>query len=1456
MMSVASPTVLPVIQQETSDQIATAVAPARPSNVPTPDRAAAIDAAVAELNAVELIPIKTLEFNQREPDVRFLTNMQHSGGRGYSESDLFNIRNGVLHQDTTNDDGWAKFSTSDPLFSPDEYLTMDVRLRVNEVLAREDPDDPAFKAYEGSFAGFQDGAHNYSVYFDEAGFSVQTPTGTQHADMTQDEMHDLRIEKIDANGLFSVSLDGETVITAQALASDRNSFEFGDGSYHRNNSANIDWDYVRIFEVLQKKTKDPAALEALAAALAQDHLRVAGDMAYFEAREARAQQAVATFQRQLNRIAKLTGAHREKALKSVPAITQNLASARAGVRYWSNRALAAERILQRVVPQEERVQQVLTDMYEANAAEAAAEHREMLQKISDKLRLVEETPLDQQSADAQALALQTIAAELQQTIGTMLGATTDQRAMAALAARASLSPLQADLQSLSDRLTVRSEQVFAELERRIPRYMTADVDLTLGLIERTEQNGVTRNVYADIALPEEIGGSLRVDSWAGGDFVHSNVGISADARANPVIKGNGISFDLCRAGKLTTGVRFSVTAMNDSAGRINARFFAGEQEVGTQSILSGEELQFERIEGVTSVVLYGEDAAARAAGFCIENFQVTANTHWEQIEAPVLRPVTNDGVADIAARGDWATPEQEFTVREWDMFVSNNNIFRRKAGDPSLTGNAKMMISTVVRSDEYVRYHLQGSGRIVGVYYIKDHALHELMPGFFENTGTSVTFAPHMPAGGIVLNVFEAKDAVLVRGESGPTRESVEPEKKMKLSLNIVNVDLQPASSEGFRPGFIGEGMSGRMPVMAGGGGTFKVDLNICNQAPVGGRVRVDVFGGPTHTVQDPLDSTFFADMSPYGTQVLTVNVTAAGDPSSGDRRPGAYFRATLADGTVVGEGSVVTGKVNSADPERTVTEVTQADGTVKQVISYVTPPPKSVEQAEQDYRYAVRQKKAHDARVASGGTYAFDDSVDYDRRVAESSAVYIAALEASGMTNDEANDLLNDDGESQPEPLTQQEIALLVEDGRNYNLILDDLNNNLAAALRGELIPIGGGFFARFERLTSGDISVILVAANHSEIGGGSVSAVYTTQKLSVPRTQAQTFFQSGNTTTLEEINSCELAFNHEILASALREYLQKNPFIFNEPETSINRELILDAFKNNFPLDNPHLRYWLLGSGYHDGNSFHAVDLNSLTGGDTDRGDNIYSVAAGTVRISDADLATGTVIIDHDGWISGYLHMPIFKTEQLTPDGKQIYEIRKQQLVGENIEDTDTSKLIWDGMELDAKEHFGFVGGRESAAASGYNEGKRNAHLHVFAKIGDDTIDLRPAIMGAGVTRVKAFDGGPDSNWLTSVDNATRDVAWDDFLQAWVNHSEKLILDRDPQVSNSSGTGVSQRWIAWHIDPTQRHPIIWEEIGETILESGQRQPVMGWVKIGTNKETSGNNIWDSNSGSWFDYE
>lgn len=301
-----------------------------------------------------------------------------------------------------------------------------------------------------------------------------------------------------------------------------------------------------------------------------------------------------------------------------------------------------------------------------------------------------------------------------------------------------------------------------------------------------------------------------------------------------------------------------------------------------------------------------------------------------------------------------------------------------------------------------------------------------------------------------------------------------------------------------------------------------------------------------------------------------------------------------------------------------------------------------------------------------------------------------------------------------------------------------------------------------------------------------------------------------------------------------------------------------VLNEVAKNFPLPDITKHYWLLGSGFHDGNEYNAVDLNHIDGGDSDRGNTVTAVADGVLHIGSYtgdqnwDLRIGAVTIDHstsvngteNAWQSGYLHMPIFATGQIEPvpvkingnieqQEREIFEARRQIIENGALKETGEVIRLWNDKEISAVDAIGYVGGRDGVIDNGsYNERVGNAHLHFFGKKDGKAIDLRPVLLtdnlATSIAYVKAFDAGPDGSWSAYEDNRTLPVTWDAAEKSYVSTEHQVLLDRRDQEPLTPGVQTSQHWIAWHADPTQRHRVIWK----AVQYENESEAIARWVK------------------------
>ena len=250
-------------------------------------------------------------------------------------------------------------------------------------------------------------------------------------------------------------------------------------------------------------------------------------------------------------------------------------------------------------------------------------------------------------------------------------------------------------------------------------------------------------------------------------------------------------------------------------------------------------------------------------------------------------------------------------------------------------------------------------------------------------------------------------------------------------------------------------------------------------------------------------------------------------------------------------------------------------------------------------------------------------------------------------------------------------------------------------------------------------------------------------------------------------------------------------------------------------FPLEgNSSSWRWVIGSDFHYGSDYNAIDLN-YGSGSQDRDMEVKALADGL--ISNINTTYGSVTITHETilnkvkyqWTSTALHMSIYATNRTVAGGVAVYEVR----------DADGHALfeIYEGQPLDTGESYGLVAGR-GPVSGGISDTAFPPHLHQEICINGKNIDLRELTERWGV-QVTAWDGG-GKNELP--------VSWNDGV--WMDDAQyNLFFDRSMQVSASSA--VAPVWRALHDDPNQRHVVVWDN--DTDIQK--------WFR------------WDSASNNWF---
>lgn len=261
------------------------------------------------------------------------------------------------------------------------------------------------------------------------------------------------------------------------------------------------------------------------------------------------------------------------------------------------------------------------------------------------------------------------------------------------------------------------------------------------------------------------------------------------------------------------------------------------------------------------------------------------------------------------------------------------------------------------------------------------------------------------------------------------------------------------------------------------------------------------------------------------------------------------------------------------------------------------------------------------------------------------------------------------------------------------------------------------------------------------------------------------------------------------------------------SDPEQARIEDAILTQVKAHFPLDlnsaaGQHMKAWLIGSGFHHGDSYDAVDLDIGNSGSGDRtseeiwGVPVLAMADGIV--SHIDEKFGTITLQHDAnstsantsWYSEYMHTLLRnKGTQPGDDGKshRVFEVLDKDL-------TTVIRTIVEGVTtVKAGDRIGSAGGAGTSNGQfSYTQFSPHLHerLYYFVNNATHEIDQRKILKDLGFS---TFADG-------------KSIAFDSSLPqgpeagSWVNYSNWLVLDRRQQASNfDQNTTTPTSWLAW---------------------------------------------------------
>jgi len=199
-----------------------------------------------------VIIIKDLPFNvdgqlpSSEPDIELVNTT------GLSESSLYDVTQGLLSQHTLSVDGFAAY------FYPavglqgggldSELITVaETRLRVLGVQGRFGAELSVFDGLHNVGLDFSPGTVNVNNWWGAGGSPAQTAASIQ---MDISVSHVYRLVLDVAHDSLDLFVDGDHIISVDVPDGgfDANGFEFGDGKTAAGNGADVEWDYITVFQ--------------------------------------------------------------------------------------------------------------------------------------------------------------------------------------------------------------------------------------------------------------------------------------------------------------------------------------------------------------------------------------------------------------------------------------------------------------------------------------------------------------------------------------------------------------------------------------------------------------------------------------------------------------------------------------------------------------------------------------------------------------------------------------------------------------------------------------------------------------------------------------------------------------------------------------------------------------------------------------------------------------------------------------------------------------------------------------------------------------------------------------------------------------------------------------------------------------------------------------------------------
>ncbi len=248
---------------------------------------------------------------------------------------------------------------------------------------------------------------------------------------------------------------------------------------------------------------------------------------------------------------------------------------------------------------------------------------------------------------------------------------------------------------------------------------------------------------------------------------------------------------------------------------------------------------------------------------------------------------------------------------------------------------------------------------------------------------------------------------------------------------------------------------------------------------------------------------------------------------------------------------------------------------------------------------------------------------------------------------------------------------------------------------------------------------------------------------------------------------------------------------------ERIANEKVMLAQLKENFVFDLESqaaktMRAWLVGSGYHHGDSYNAVDLD--IGSNTEvMKQYVRAIANGT--IGSIDPVYGTITLNHSpeetgtkiAWKSEYMHLLLRNSGRKELDSKGveriIYEILDSDM-------TTVIKTVKVGDYFKAQENLAKAGG---TGPSGFTHYKPHSHFRIYYTLNGGTynVDLRNVLLDKDIN-FTVTTGSGSLGWVDGLAQGPENGSW-------VNYELKLVLDRRPQAEHFEKGVFPAYWLAW---------------------------------------------------------